>query len=916
MYSVFGLFIAESILNITAGDGGGSKRNAKTYHLTYGSMGRRPILGSIVAFSVLLLLFNMGSSYALDDLNDITLINSKVTPTEIFKFESSYSFPSVVMAIWVDDNDASSIHKLDATDTTTEMSKRVCSDRSYSASSDGSTSDGDTDPPTDPTNTAPGIEAITAQIGLTDETFTYSVMASDVDTDDTLTYSISTTPSTTSAPTIDDAGYISWDNPVADTYSVTVTVSDGTDSTDISFGLIISAPPPPPNTAPTIEAITAQTGLTDGKFMYNVMASDVDTDDTLTYSISTTPSATSAPNIDDAGYISWDSPVADTYSVTVTVSDGTDSTDISFGLTISAAPPPPNTAPTIETITAQTGLTDETFTYSVMASDVDTDDTLTYSISTTPSATSAPNIDDAGYISWDNPVADTYSVTVTVSDGTDSTDISFGLIISTPPPPSGTAPTIEPIDNQEETTDGKFMYHVIANATDPTDTLTYSISTTPSATSAPTIDYTGYISWNNPVAGTYTVTVTVDDGTDSTDISFGLTISAPPPPPPNTAPTIEAITAQTGLTDETFTYSVMASDVDTDDTLTYSISTTPSATSAPNIDDAGYISWDNPVADTYSVTVTVSDGTEYTDESFTLTISAPKSFSMETILTGLITPWDAEFTSDGKQLFFTTKNGQVHIMYDNGTSAVLLDTTVSGGAEGGMLGIALDPEFGDKNDFVYVYLTTYVDSGYTNQVNRYNYTATTLIHDGTVIDTIPGGSTHNGGRIAFGSDDLLYITTGDTRSSINSNDTNSLAGKILRVHSNGSIPSDNPYDNAVYAYGIRNSQGLAWDADDALYATDHGPTGDSLGNAPQYAHDEINKIILDGNYGWPNYVGNSHDGEGVTAPIIHSGETTWAPSGLAYITNSPVSDWNGKLMYGALRGEHLGLVSLDGQMGS
>ena len=94
-----------------------------------------------------------------------------------------------------------------------------------------------------------------------------------------------------------------------------------------------------------------------------------------------------------------------------------------------------------------------------------------------------------------------------------------------------------------------------------------------------------------------------------------------------------------------------------------------------------------------------------------------------------------------------------------------------------------------------------------------------------IIESIPGASYHDGGRIKFGPDNYLYIATGDAGNEELAQDVNSLAGKILRVDENGNIPSDNPFSNAVYSYGHRNIQGIAWDSDGHLWATEHGRSG-------------------------------------------------------------------------------------------
>ncbi|WML50435.1 PQQ-dependent sugar dehydrogenase [Neobacillus sp. PS3-34] len=128
---------------------------------------------------------------------------------------------------------------------------------------------------------------------------------------------------------------------------------------------------------------------------------------------------------------------------------------------------------------------------------------------------------------------------------------------------------------------------------------------------------------------------------------------------------------------------------------------------------------------------------------------------------------------------------------------------------------------------------------------------------------------HHGGRLKIGSDQKLYITTGDATRPESAQDLSSLNGKILRMNLDGSIPADNPFPNSfVYSYGHRNPQGLAW-INGSLYESEHG----------QYAHDEVNRIKPGANYGWPVIQGTEKK-NGMEAPLFQSGEETWAPSGI------------------------------------
>ena len=124
-----------------------------------------------------------------------------------------------------------------------------------------------------------------------------------------------------------------------------------------------------------------------------------------------------------------------------------------------------------------------------------------------------------------------------------------------------------------------------------------------------------------------------------------------------------------------------------------------------------------------------------------------------------------------------------------------------------------------------------------------------------------------------------------------------MAGKILRINGDGTIPADNPFrDSPVYSYGHRNPQGLTWHPETgALFATEHGPVG----------NDEVNLIVAGGNYGWPE-VGGDETGEGFIPPVLHSGIETWAPSGAAFYNGGVMpAHWQGRLLFAALRGQRI-----------
>lgn len=272
----------------------------------------------------------------------------------------------------------------------------------------------------------------------------------------------------------------------------------------------------------------------------------------------------------------------------------------------------------------------------------------------------------------------------------------------------------------------------------------------------------------------------------------------------------------------------------------------------------------------------------------------------EVVADNLDVPWALDIASDGR-IFFTERPGRVRVIQSGKLleePAISFPAPFVSEGEGGLLGLILDPQF-DSNHYLYVY-HTYREQGSTfNRVIRLREESNRARMDKVLIDKIPGSGIHNGGRLKIGPDQKLYITTGDARNPELAQDPSSLAGKILRINLDGTIPTDNPFPgSAVYSWGHRNPQGIAWTLDGStLYSSEHG----------QSAHDEINRIEPGANYGWPVISGDEQQ-TGMKTPILHSGEATWAPSGMTFVSKGP---WAGQLLVANLRGEQLLKITLD-----
>lgn len=275
-------------------------------------------------------------------------------------------------------------------------------------------------------------------------------------------------------------------------------------------------------------------------------------------------------------------------------------------------------------------------------------------------------------------------------------------------------------------------------------------------------------------------------------------------------------------------------------------------------------------------------------------------YEINVIAENLFVPWAIDISSEGK-IYFTERSGTIRVIENgkvNSEPIITFEPPFVSRGEGGLLGIALDPNF-IQNHYIYAMHTYSEDNRLFNRVVRLIEKNNKASVDKVIIDKIPGGQVHNGGRIKRGPDKKLYIATGDGGTPSLAQNPTSTAGKILRIELDGSIPKDNPIPNSpVYSLGFRNPQGLTWNSTNILYGTDHG----------EVAQDEVNIIESGANYGWPIVQGNQASSEVASKkPLVQSGGETWAPAGISFINIGP---WQGKLVVGNLRGSQLLVISL------
>ena len=257
---------------------------------------------------------------------------------------------------------------------------------------------------------------------------------------------------------------------------------------------------------------------------------------------------------------------------------------------------------------------------------------------------------------------------------------------------------------------------------------------------------------------------------------------------------------------------------------------------------------------------------------------------VDTVATGLEAPWGLAFLPDGAAVVTERDTAQV-LVIAAGTHEVSEVGTVGEAApqgEGGLLGVAVSPSYA-SDARLFFYVSTATDNRIVSATLRDGKLSGTK----PVLTGIPLGPIHDGGRLAFGPDGFLYASTGETGQPELAQDTDSLAGKILRITPAGRPAPGNPFGSPVYSFGHRNVQGLAFTDDGTLWASEFG----------QSTYDELNRIQAGANYGWPAYEGTGGAAEGYTDPQATWSTDVASPSGLAWA--------DGALWMGALRGNRL-----------
>jgi glucose/arabinose dehydrogenase len=261
---------------------------------------------------------------------------------------------------------------------------------------------------------------------------------------------------------------------------------------------------------------------------------------------------------------------------------------------------------------------------------------------------------------------------------------------------------------------------------------------------------------------------------------------------------------------------------------------------------------------------------------------------VDTVARNLSVPWGIDFLPDGTAIVTERDTRRVLAIADGNVRQVGLIEAAAPQGEAGLLGVAVSPDFADDRTIFF-----YVSTAEDNRIVRTTYRNGRLGTPEVVLDGIPNGFIHDGGRLQFGPDGYLYASTGETGAPELAPDRDSLGGKILRITPDGKPAPGNPDPSSpIWSLGHRNVQGLAFDDDDNLWASEFGDS----------TFDELNLIRKGGNYGWPTFEGRGDDPDLINPQVVWNTSEA-SPSGLAHL--------DGRLWLGALQGERLWRIDVE-----
>lgn len=276
---------------------------------------------------------------------------------------------------------------------------------------------------------------------------------------------------------------------------------------------------------------------------------------------------------------------------------------------------------------------------------------------------------------------------------------------------------------------------------------------------------------------------------------------------------------------------------------------------------------------------------------------------VETVANGLEVPWSFAFLPGGDVLV-SERPGHVRLLHGGKLVEKPVLTVKTGeSSEGGLLGIAVNPK--DPSQ-LFVYTTV---PGPSNELSRWKLSADhkSATREKTLLEKIPASAYHDGGRIRFGPDGLLYVGTGDATKPARAQDPSSINGKILRLTPDGAVPSDNPVPgNALWALGVRNPEGFDWLDDRTMVIADHGPSGEMH----RYTHDRVVLAHKGDNLGWPTIYG-CEEKEGLVTPLLSFEPKALPPGGAVVYRGSAIPAFKGNVLVASLGAEQLHRVVIE-----
>lgn len=304
-----------------------------------------------------------------------------------------------------------------------------------------------------------------------------------------------------------------------------------------------------------------------------------------------------------------------------------------------------------------------------------------------------------------------------------------------------------------------------------------------------------------------------------------------------------------------------------------------------------------------------------------VTESEKQKFGIDTITAELTNPWGIAFLPDGR-ILITERAGEIRIVKDGKLQTEKIGNVpaVFANGQGGLLDIKLHPDYA-TNGWIYLTYAKPGEGGGGTVVARAKLEGNNLTNLEELFTALPllGSGAHFGSRIVFDGKGYIFFSSGERGTKENAQDLTNHLGKILRLHEDGKVPTDNPFVNTagakpeIWSYGHRNPQGLVYDkATETLWDVEHGPMGG----------DELNRVEKGKNYGWPvitygmNYdstvITDITEKEGMEQPVFF-----WKPSiatcGLVLVTSDKYPEWKGNLLVGALAKQHVARVELDAQ---